>query len=141
MSSKPKLRLYSKFKDNFKTDDYVFSLMPRYERSLLAQLRMGILPLRVETGRFINEILNERICTLCELQDIEDEIHFVCRCPKYDNPRLQLFHIASDRNPNFYLMTEPDKFIFLVKHLYKKLAIFIKQSWQIRQNLIYRQNE
>ena len=66
VSSKPKLRLYSKFKDNFKTDDYVLSLMPRYERSLLAQLRMGILPLRVETGRFVNESLNERICTLCE---------------------------------------------------------------------------
>ena len=93
VSSKPKLRLYSKFKDNFKTDDYVLSLMPRYERSLLAQLRMGILPLRVETGRFVNESLNDRICTLCDLHDIEDEIHFVCRCTttlNYSSPKLLL---------------------------------------------------
>ena len=141
VNSKPKLRLYSKFKENFKADDYVLSLMPRYERSLLAQLRLGILPLRVETGRFVNESLNNRICTLCNLLDIEDEIHFVCRCPIYDNPRLQLFQIAFEGNPNFYHLTQSDKFIYLVKHHYKKLAIFIKQSWQIRQNLIYRQNE
>ena len=141
VNSKPKLRLYSKFKENFKADDYVLSLMPRYERSLLAQLRLGILLSRVETGCFVNESLNNIIYTLCNLPDIEDEINFVFGCLMNDNTRLQLLQIAFEGNPNFYHLTESDKFIYLVKHHYKKLAIFIKQSWQIRQNLIYRQNE
>ena len=62
--------------------------MLRSHRSLLAQLRSGILPLRLETGRFQNIRdentghfqklkVEERVCTLCNLNCIEDEIHFV----------------------------------------------------------------
>ncbi len=40
--------------------------MPRLERSLLAQLRNGVLPLKIETGRY-NKV---------KVDDYEDENHF-----------------------------------------------------------------
>ena len=49
---KPKLCTYITFKNNFETEPYVLMYMNRQQRSLLAQLRCGILPLHIETGRF-----------------------------------------------------------------------------------------
>ena len=48
----PKLRTYVLFKHEYKTEEYLKMYLPRSHRSLLAQLRSGILPLRIESGRF-----------------------------------------------------------------------------------------
>ena len=50
--SKPKLRTYVKFKNTYVIEGYVNSCLPRFQRSLLSQFRAGILPLKIETGRF-----------------------------------------------------------------------------------------
>jgi hypothetical protein len=50
--------------------------MPKYLRSILAQFRCGILPLRIETGRYHGEPVKERICSLCSENNVEDKIHF-----------------------------------------------------------------
>ena len=49
---KPKLRTYSAFKHSFATELYVKQTMSRSRRSLLAQFRLGILPLEIETARY-----------------------------------------------------------------------------------------
>ena len=36
------------------------------ERSILSQFRAGILPLRIETGRYVGEPAELRHCTLCK---------------------------------------------------------------------------
>ncbi len=41
------------------------------QKSLITQLRLGSLPIHIETGR------------LCDTQEVEDEIHFVCKCNLY----------------------------------------------------------
>ena len=49
---KPKLRTYLQFKDTLEVEKYIkFNLTP-CERSHMAQLRLGILPLALETGRY-----------------------------------------------------------------------------------------
>ena len=84
---KPKLRTYVTFKDTFKTESYLFHFLSRQHRLFIAQLRLGILPLRIETGRFENIKdsltgrfrklkVEERKCQICNLDDIEDEKHF-----------------------------------------------------------------
>ena len=88
---KPKLRNYVKFKQNINVEDYVLSNISRSQRSLLAQLRMGILPLNIETGRYIRKELNERLCLLCNQNSIEDEHHFLLSCPVYNAERDNLF--------------------------------------------------
>jgi hypothetical protein len=48
----PKLRTYQTVKNNFQTEKYVTLDIPIYYRSILAQFRCGVLPIRIETGRF-----------------------------------------------------------------------------------------
>ena len=49
MQHVPKLRTYRHFKSTFKTEEYIELYLKKNERSMLCQLRMGILPVRVET--------------------------------------------------------------------------------------------
>ena len=72
-----KLRTYISFKTQHNTEDYVKAYLPKQERSFLAQLRCGVLPLRIETGRFSGLKAEERVCQLCDSGDIEDEKHFI----------------------------------------------------------------
>ena len=80
--------------------------MSRKRRSLLAELRLGVLSLHIETGSFKNVKDNvtakyrkvsvkERKCLLCKLDLVEDEILFVCTCIKYRNERLNFFKVVS----------------------------------------------
>ena len=50
--NKPKLILYKLFKENFQTEKYCEMNLTRSQRSLLGKLRLGALPIRVETGRY-----------------------------------------------------------------------------------------
>ena len=75
--SMPKLRTYILHKNRYETETYVKMFMSRKQRSLLAQTRAGILPLKVETGRFRNikdpltgnmrrMKIEERTCDICK---------------------------------------------------------------------------
>ena len=75
--TKPKLRTYRTFKATFTTENYVIKNISRRKRSLLCQLRIGIVPLRIETGRFRNLPGEERVCEIRGNGDIEDGKHFV----------------------------------------------------------------
>ena len=50
VKSKPKLRYYDIFKTDLQPANYRQSFMPTFKRSLFAQFRTGVLPLRIETG-------------------------------------------------------------------------------------------
>ena len=54
------------------------------ERKTVSQLRLGILPLRIETARYLRPILPEieRTC-YCNSGEVENETHFLFQCSKY----------------------------------------------------------
>ena len=81
--SKPKLRTYAQLKSSYGVENYVKLFVSRHHRSLMAQLRLSILPIRIETGRFVCESLEQRICKLCERNEIEAECHVMFDCPSY----------------------------------------------------------
>ena len=84
---KPKLRTYDKIKENYEVENYVVLNLERHQRSVLAQLRAGILPLQVELGRFRNIKLEDRLCTFCNANAIEDELHLLFHCDLYTEER------------------------------------------------------
>ena len=120
----------------FKTENYVSAYMLRSHRSLLAQLRSGVLPLRLETARFQNIrdenkshfrklIVEERVCTFCNLNCIEDEIHFVLLCPKYAQIRSPLLDLLLKKYDHFVDLSNIDKLSFLINHEFKLLARYL----------------
>ena len=59
---------------------------------MLAQLRLGVMPIHIETGYFTNTKLERRLCSLCKGGKIEDEIHFALKCPMYNVERDYFVH-------------------------------------------------
>jgi hypothetical protein len=101
-----KLRLYRLFKERLEPDSYVTSNIPQSYKRVLAKLRTGSLPLEIELGRFNKPktLLNDRICKLCDLNVVESEIHFLTKCPLYDDLRYNLFSKMDSNDPEFLNM-------------------------------------
>lgn len=53
----------------------------RAQRSIWAHLRSGILPLAVETGRLHPAPEEDAKCHMCDLDEVENEMHFTFCCP------------------------------------------------------------
>ena len=147
LESKPKLRLYKTFKNNFDTERYLHSYISKSKRSLLVQFRTGVLPLRIETGRFhlirdkqTNKLrklsIEERTCLICNSGEIEDEIHFLCNCKAYEHLRNKLFKTVLLKCCDFLSLTDDEKLVVIVNHFEKDLVEFISNSWKLRENLV-----
>ena len=80
LALKPKLRTYRLIKESVCCEPYVTFNLDRVDRSFIAQFRLGILPIAVETGRFRNIPLEDRKCVVCDSGQVEDELHFVNSC-------------------------------------------------------------
>ena len=78
-----KLSTYCLFKNVYQTESYVKIVTNRQHRSAITQLRCGVLPLKVETGRYQTIPHELRLCTFCSQNSIENEIHFLFYCSKY----------------------------------------------------------
>ena len=129
---RPKLRNYTKYKQDIHTEDYVRSNISRSQRSYLAQIRMGILPLNVETGRYLRKPLNERLCLLCTEREIEDEYNFLCSCPSYKTERDKICNYI----PNFKNLSPDDQFVLLMRFDSKLLAKYVESIWNKRKLLL-----
>ena len=85
---KPKLRTFMLFKDFGPLPPHVGKPLSFVERKNISKLRLGILPLRIETARYTKPIVpeNQRLC-YCESGEIENEYHAIFICSKYNNLR------------------------------------------------------
>lgn len=136
MLNMPKLRTYRIFKTDFKCEDYVRLNLTKYERSLLCQFRCGILPLRIETGRYIGEPVESRTCRFCDSSAIEDEKHFLLDCGLYSNIRNSVFSdIISDRD--YTQLGNDDRLSHLLNIYPRKCAKFIVKAYICRRTVMY----
>ena len=137
---KDKLRYYNMYKYDKEREDYLGFNITRYQRSLMAQFRLGILPLEIEIGRFRNIPLGNRICKMCNSNVVEDEIHFLCDCESYKDYRFALFSDAEESDPHFLSLDIIDKFVYLMSNLQKSVIKFLTSAIYKRIHSIYIQN-
>jgi len=136
IAKKTKLRTYVTFKKEFETEHYVKHCQIRTNRSIMAQFRLGILPIKIETGRFKNIPADQRFCETCT-PEIENEKHVLLKCTLYEIERDTLFRKARNCNTNFDTLNEDAIFSFLMTHLWKSTNKFLVDAWHIRQNIMY----
>ena len=99
MTQLPKLRTYRKLKLVLKKEEYLMTIADREERRRMTALRGGTHSLRIETGRWRGELLQDKTCTLCAKGEIEDEEHALLCCSTYERERSELFRsILSNTN-------------------------------------------
>lgn len=138
LSFKPKLRTYKQCKDEICVENYVKLNLTSKERSMIAQLRMGILPINLETGRYRNVPADQRFCYNCD-NHVEDEAHFVFECPVYEYYRKTLYDNL-DSESSFEHMSSHAKLTYLCENYPRQLAKYICHAFSKRQSLIYINN-
>ena len=134
---KPKLRTYCLIKDTYSVEPYVKYNLSRRQRSLCAQIRSGTLPLALETGRFNSIPEEERNCLFCELGEIENELHFLFYCPKYDGIREVFINKMCLIYDDFLELDDYEKTALCFSKGVFAVADFICQAWERRQNSLY----
>ena len=137
VQNKPKLRFYKEFKSYFTTERYLNINLSSSERSILAQIRLGILPLHVETGRFNGTEIQDRLCKICHCNEVEDEYHFLFNCNKYDNERDAWMQTAIDHCPHLYYLELSDQLKVLFCDIPRPTAKFVKRCMAKRRNILY----
>ena len=108
--NKPKLRTFITFKDYEKLPAYIGKPLSFIERKTMCKLRLGILPIRMETARYVRPVLPEdqRLC-YCNDGNIESEYHVMFICQKYQQLRQAWLSKISCPD-HFNLLTPTDKF-------------------------------
>ena len=81
------------WKQDLKVTYYIKLNLSRQQRSFLAQLRSGSLPIHIETGRYIGLTVDKRICKFCTSGSVETEYHFLFECSCYEETRNYFFRV------------------------------------------------
>ena len=133
---KPKLRSFIQIHDFNNIQTLVKSNVSRYQRSLLTQVKFGILPLKIETDRYQGIPLDERICKLCDSDSIEDEVHFMFHCNALNEARQG---VIDQLNLNIDVTDDYQKLKLLLNESFiHKCGKYIEVLYKTRQNILYR---
>ncbi len=138
IDSKPKLRIYKQIMTDGEVEKYVKLNISSGERSMLAQLRMGILPLRIETGRYTNMKLSERFCQICNVVKIEDELHFIFTCTKYEQTRKGFLEKMIYKCKDVESFNEIEKFRWCCSDLVRQFAKYLVLIFKERKDCEYK---
>ena len=71
------------------------------KRKCLTQFRVRAHRLEIASGRYKKNTVSERICKFCNLNTVEDEVHFLFNCSAYHNERQPFLKRIADSAPSF----------------------------------------
>ena len=128
------LRTYKLLKSDKFVEPYIIHLNDFNVRKYLARLRCGYVNINVNIGRINNTRFEERVCTYCNCNSLDDEFHFLLVCTFHDNLRKKYI-------PSYYtLYPDLHKFRSLVNSDCKKncfsLAKFVKHALESRRRAL-----
>ena len=133
MDATPKLETYSFYKRQYEKESYCEVMLKRWQRSLLAKLRLGIFPINLELGRYNGIPRQERWGTLCNKREIENELHILFHCPIYNNERCKLLDHAANTFEGFVDLNDNEKVHILVSNI---IIITLTITWPNARDVI-----
>ena len=113
MEAESKLIFFKNAKDSFSISNYLLKTKSRESRSILAKLRLGVLPIGIDKGRSKGIVRAERVCTLCDSNRVEDEIHFLFECPTLATHRSHHLNILTRTSPILSTLNNNQKLNYL----------------------------
>ena len=135
-----KLRTYKQLKTNFELEPYLTNIDNKEHCKLTTRLRLSCHPLNIEAMRGHEPDPAKRTCKICNLNNIEDEPHFVTICPAYNQPRDILMATITQNCPQITHLDNTNKFIWIMtnenKHICKALGKYIEEAFTIRKSAI-----
>ena len=137
IESSTRLRLYREIKDEFILENYLINIINPKIRKALTKLRCVSHSLQIEIGRRgVNRCeYRQRLCKYCNLNDIEDEFHFLLICPLYKTERISYLKQYFWKEPSMY------KCVQLLKNknvdIQINLAKYVSHAFDKRTNFQY----
>ena len=101
-----KLRTYKLFKYLFKTEPYLKCVTNLKHRSALTRFRTSAHKLEIEVGRYKVIPKEIRYCKLCSNHEVEDELHFLLKCPMYDSLRSPFLESIKSKVLNLHTLSD-----------------------------------
>ena len=120
------MRTFVLFKDFQTLPPHVGKPLSFIERKTISKLRLGILPIRLETARYLRPVVpeNERLC-YCNSGEVESEFYVLFKCQKYNNLREAWLS----------KLTKPDNFSHLPPQ--EKLKLVLNKPENVRHTAKY----
>ena len=135
--SQGKFTIYCKVKKNYVCEKYIHNINCNKMRRHLTGIRCASNLMPVNLLRKKNVPKENRLCNLCDTNQIGDELHIVilCRNEHLVKLRQQLFNIIKSFSPQFAILNEHQKFIYLLNCIEQKInhhfAIFLEKIQKI----------
>ena len=145
VKSKDKLRTYILFKNpRLRLEKYLLTPGYYYSRSLVSDIRIGTNKLQIDMGRREGLEPHLRLCKQCTMNQTEDEVHFLVRCPHYNLLRNKLYaDITTISNGKWHLSMWNDfqRFCFLMNgsmdsydlKIYLLVQKYVAQAFKLRK--------
>lgn len=95
------------------------------------------MPLAIEVGRFRGIPEDLLLCGFCDLQVVEDEVHFVFHGPLYGELRNCLFESIQLKNPDLFWKYAGETLSGLLENYVFVLARLMEKAWHLRQSTLY----
>ena len=123
---------YKLFKNRVGIEDYLVDITNRRHKVIYTKFRLSDHSLMIEEGRRKRPKIprDERICLLCT-EEVENEIHFLIKCPSKSIERNLLFTEISKTVPSFSCLDPTSKFNFLMSQENKVInKLLIEQIYR-----------
>ena len=138
VAESPKAITYKIFKVNVSFEKYLSSVKNFKHKSALTRFRLSNHNLMIEKGRHSRPKIerNDRKCFICQNM-VEDEYHFITKCPLYNNERIHLYRVLKDNSRYFETYTDEQKKFFIMSNENEKVmaevAKFIFNGMKVRE--------
>ena len=137
-----KLSSYSYLKHDAFCEKYLTMVQNVSDRNALTRFRLSNHTLMIERGRHQNILAHERFCPFCP-NHIENEFHFLLKCPTYNNLRKNLYDQIKTITIGFYYHPDEQFFFwfllsnYTIAHL---TARYIRLAQDVRAFLLENHN-
>ena len=130
-----KLRSYALYKRESGRENYLHVIKNVEIRTQLTKFRISDHNLMIEKGRHEGLHKSTRFCPFC-LDKVEDEIHFMLKCPIYSNFRGHFLRSMFAEYINTDAIPVKDMFSYLMALSSVEVGKFIHQAFELRNYLI-----
>ena len=124
----PKCTNYRMYKSEFGLEKY-FTILPPNLMYNMCKFRCGSHKLPIEMGRFFSIDRSERICDLCNKEELGDEFHYLFNCTFFKDERKKFIPEYLYNVPNTIsfseLMNSDDKYVLIGLSKYAKIVMFV----------------
>ena len=137
----PKATSYNHFKyySSLYSEKYISTVTNTKHKISLCRFRVSSHPLMIEKGRHARPKVerSDRKCPFCKTE-VEDECHFITKCPLYMKNRNELYSVIRKICLHFDNLSDTQKLIYIMRNenpsIIISLSKFVSESMKIRKD-------